>query len=115
MTNQYATQLMDDFALNDNLESVSLTNAVTGVVVSGILAKNRRLDFREASLGASLGLEPTDQVFTLCCKQLGSAIPNRGDTITTEDGNKWTIVSSSVVSVGATPVHRDVIVRRQYQ
>jgi hypothetical protein len=109
----YATYLNDDFELRDDLQLVTLINAVTHVAVANIRAKNRNLSYREVTLGGSLGLEPTDQVLMLGCKRLGSVVPSRGDTITCTDGTVWTILSNVMNSFGDTPVLYEVIVRRQ--
>jgi hypothetical protein len=109
----YATCLLDDFELRDDLQDVSLTNAVTGTTISGIKAKNRNLNYRETTLGGSLGLEPTDQVFAIGCKRLGATVPNRGDTITTADGTTWTILSDVMCSFSNSPVYYEVVCRRQ--
>ena len=113
MTANYANFLLDDFELRDDLQDVSLTNAVTGTTISGIKAKNRNLNYRETTLGGNLGYEPTDQVFAVGCKRLGTAVPNRGDTITCADGTKWTILSDVMNSFGDTPVLYEVVCRRQ--
>ena len=109
----YSQGLLDDFELRDDLQLVSVTNAVTGVVVSNVKAKNRNLNYREATLGGSLGYEPTDQVFALGCKSLVGAGVNRGDTIITTDGTKWTVLSDVLSSFGDTPIYLEVVSRKQ--
>ena len=113
MTAAYDTYLLDDFELRDDLQDVSLTNAVTGTTISGIKAKNRNLNYRETTLGGNLGLEPTDQVLMIGAKRLNGAVPNRGDTVTTSDGTTWTILSDVMNSFGDTPILYEVIARKQ--
>jgi hypothetical protein len=109
----YAEQLILDLELRDDLQLVSLTNAVTQAMAMDILAKNRGINFREAQLGGSLGLEPTDQVFVLGCNSLAGAVPHKGDFITSSDDTRWTILSVSQASVGDTAVTYTCICRGQ--
>ena len=113
MTVDYAGYLLADWELNDDLQNVSLVNTVTSETVENVKAKGRALNYREASLGSSIGLEPTDQVFMLGCLSLGEVAPNRGDQIVEADGTVWVIMSVSVYDRGGTPIYYDVVVRRQ--
>lgn len=113
MAADYATYLRDDFELRDDLQDVTLTNAVTSVSVSNVKAKNRSLNYKEVMLGGNLGFETTDQVFMLGCKSLGAAVPCQGDKITTADAIEWTIISQVMNSFGDTSVTYDVVCRKQ--
>ncbi len=113
MTPAYDEMLLADFYCRDDLQDVSLTNAVTGVIVTEVKAKVRGLNYKEAALSSDLGLEPTDQVFVLGCTSLGAAIPNRGDKITNADGTTWTVISDVMRSFSNTPIFYEVIARRQ--
>ena len=113
MTVDYAAYLLADWELNDDLQVVSLVNAVTGTTVEDVKARGRTLNYREASLGSSIGLEPTDQVFMLGCLSLGDAAPNKGDRIIEADGTVWTILSVATYDRGGTPIYYDVVVRKQ--
>ncbi|MFA5262184.1 MAG: hypothetical protein WC378_00050 [Opitutaceae bacterium] len=113
-TPDYAQMLLDDFELRDDLQEVTLTGSVTGEETTGIKAIVRSLNFREAMLGGNLGLEPTDFVWCLGCKQLGDVVPERGDTITTSDSTVWVIVSHLASSgFGVDVITRDVVARKQ--
>ena len=113
MTTNYAKYLLDDFTLRDDLQQIVLVNQITKVTVTGLLAKQRNLNFRETQLGGSLGLEPSDQAFDIGCSLLGQTIPNRGDLLVTQDETTWTIISSTCYSVAGTNIYYSVICRKQ--
>lgn len=110
MTN-YGLYLQDDFELQDNVRIISLTNVVEDTTVTGVYAKSRGLNLREATLSGVLGIESTDFVLLIGAKRLGSETPHRGDKITTADDDTWIIVSSILNSFSDTPIYYEVIVR----
>ncbi len=113
MTTDYANYLIQDFLQRDNIEEITLTNPVTEVTLNPVRVVQRDLNYRETQLGGSLGLEPTDIVFDVGCIDLGGARINRGDTIMTADGTKYTVISASVKSVSGTNVYWSAICRIQ--
>ena len=113
MTTNYAKYLLDDFTLRDDLQQIVLVNQITKVTVTGLLAKQRNLNFRETQLGGSLGLEPQDQVFDIGCSDLGQAVPNRGDLLVAQDRTNWTVISATLYSVAGTGIYYSCIVRKQ--
>jgi hypothetical protein len=113
MTSPYSTQLLADFERHDDLQLVTLYNTVTKASTANVKAINREISYKEALLGAPLGLESTDQMWLLGCKSLGSATPDRGHWITTADGAKWTIDSTKLRSFGDTGIFWECIARKQ--
>lgn len=110
----YAAMLLADWELRDDLTLVTLVNGVTGDETADVQAKNRAFNFREASLGGAIGLEPTDCVWMLGCRSLGEATPTRGDKIVAADGTTWTLLSVATTTFGDTPIYHECTSRRQY-
>jgi hypothetical protein len=108
----YAAYLLSDFELRDDLQTVSVKNVVTSVVTSGIKAIGRQLNYREAMLGGEIGLEPTDQVFTLGAKTC-TVLPHKGDTLTLANNTAYTILSVAILAFATNTVSYDVVCRGQ--
>jgi hypothetical protein len=111
---KYADTLLADFMQHDNLQEVTLTNQATNAVVTpNIDAINKSLTWKQLAAAGALGIEATDQSWMLGCLSLGDVVPQRGDTITTADGTKWTIVMVVQKSMGDTPVTYECVGRKQ--
>jgi len=111
VTSPYATQLLDDFELRDNLAEVSLYNSVTGATTTGIKAVSRALNYKEVLLGVAIGLQPTDQVWMLGGKSL--ATPEPQHVIIAADGTRWTILTAQTQIVEDTPIYWECVARKQ--
>lgn len=109
----YADALLSDFELRDDLQVVSLTNAVSAAVNASVKARGFEVGMRESMMGGSLGIEPTDWHWSLGCLSLAGTIPNRGDKITDVNGSKWIIISMSCYSFGGQPIYYSGFARPQ--
>jgi hypothetical protein len=107
----YAEFLYLDFEQRDNIQDVTLTKVVTDETVEEVKAFTRSLNFREVSLGVSLGFEATDQVMELSARKLADAVPESGDRITDANGTEWTIVSLGLSDFSGTPVSYTAVIR----
>ena len=114
MVENYAQQLLDDFEERDDLQNVSLTNAVDGTTVKNVRARCAKISFMLAQIASqTLALEPTDQLWMLGAASLDGVVPDRGDLITTANGTIWTILWLKAYSFGDTVVYWDCVGRKQ--
>ena len=97
-----ASDIANDFALFDGLETVTLTpRNPTGAAVANV--KGLRRVQRQANIAASPGempSEPTDLVWHLWTASLGGAVPKNGDTLTDSAGVVWTILELHKTTLG---------------
>jgi hypothetical protein len=114
MTVDYAGYAQQDFELRDDLVEVVLVNGVTGDLTTGVVARTRALNFREAMLGGQLSYEPTDMVWELGARSLGAVRPQPNDYIVDVGGARWTIRSVDEGLWGSTPVYYVCVSRKQY-
>lgn len=111
MTN-YGLYQQADFLLRDDLQDVSAE--IGSTTIEDLKATNAQdLNYKEALLGASLGLEPSDQVMLLGCDGLDGTEVSQGDVLIDENSARWTVLSSRLHSFGTTPVYFTLVVRKQ--
>lgn len=94
--------IADDWKFVDGVETVTLTDQNSPHVQTHcVRALAGNLTRREvAGLSAtSLGVEPDDLAFTLWISTLNSRTPKRGDKITRDDGEKFTILSCQLSAI----------------
>lgn len=94
MTTDYAQMIRDDFELRDDLETVTVTNNVSGSVVEEVSAASRDLNYRESVSGQVIQFQPIDQVWMMNPDSFESGTePERGHIITDSGGDEWEILS----------------------
>jgi len=104
----YPEMIEADWLLRNDIQLITLGT------IEGIHAQSRKLNWREAQLGAAIGLEPTDQVFVCSINELGDYTPKRGDVIADNSGTNWTIVSLAQTNFAGMPVFYELTTRIQF-
>lgn len=104
----YPEMIEADWLLRDDIQFISLAT------VAAIHAQRRPLNWREAQLGAAIGLETTDEIFVCSINELEGYIPKRGETLTDEDGVEWTIISVAQTNFAGVSVFYELACRMQY-
>ena len=95
---------------DERTETVTYTT-VAGSSVATAKAIRTELSYREILVGGPAGLSQTDMVWEVWSASVPTVTPANGDTIAA-GGVTWTVLSVSVVSVGATAIKYRCICRK---
>ncbi len=97
-----ATDIANDMADMDGIETVTLTGYRSGSTVTdtSVTALRRALSHREVDAGGPVGLDPSDLVWHLQANTITTIVPAPGDTITDGDSVVWTVISASKETLG---------------
>lgn len=107
-----ATTLVDDSAIVDGLETVTVYDVSAATSCADVPALSSALSYRELAANGGAGYEPTDQAWRLWTDNL-TFVPAQGDSITTAAGVVWTILSVGETNIGPTPTSYRCTCRKQ--
>ena len=94
-----ATDIADDMAGFDGVETVTLTDVSASTSDATVTGLRGPLSHREIMMNGPAGLEPDDMVWNLQANTT-AIVPVPGDTITDGDSVVWTILSVMKATLG---------------
>ncbi len=94
-----ATDIADDMAGFDGIETVTLTDVSASTSDATVTGLRGPLSHREIMMNGPAALEPDDMVWNLQANTT-DIVPVDGDTITDGDSVVWTILSAKKTTLG---------------